>query len=90
MTKSFEEQIEILKKRDFLDEYWHERYCHGNKELNLKIVKAKAAYLLNDLDEDLFKKIFGHTFATLVDKLINTTNKEENQIIIDDMILVII
>ena len=84
-TKSFEEQIEILKKRDFLDEYWHVRYYCGNKELNLKIFKAKAAYILNDLDEQLFEEIFGHTFVALADKVINTTNKEENKIIIDDI-----
>ena len=84
-TKSFKEQIEILKTRDFLNEYWHFGYHHGNKELNFKIFKAKAAYILNDLDEQLFEKIFGHTFAALADKLINTTNKEENKIIIDDI-----
>ena len=41
-------------------------------------------HILNDLDEQLFKKIFGHTFAALVDKLTNTIGKEENKIIIDD------
>ena len=30
-------------------------------------------------------KIFGHTFAALVDKLINTISEEENKIIIDDI-----
>ena len=60
-------------------------YYHGDKELNYKIFKAKAAYLLNDLDKQLFEKIFGYTFAALVDKLINTIDKEENQIIIDDI-----
>ena len=60
-------------------------YYHGDKELNYKIFKAKAAHLLNDLDEQLFEKIFGHKFAVLVDKLINTIDKEENQIIIDDI-----
>ena len=64
-TKSFEEQIEILKKRNFLDEYWHDEYYHDNKELNLRIFKAKAAYL--DVDEDLFKRIFGHSSAALAD-----------------------
>ena len=82
-TKSFEEEIEILKKRDFLDEYWHDEYYHDNKELNLRIFKAKAAHL--DVDEDLSKRIFGQTFAALPDKIINTTSKEENQIIINDI-----
>ena len=82
-TKSLKEQIEILKKRDFLDEYWHVGYDHDDKELNLRIFKAKATYILNDLGEQLFEKIFGHTFAALADKLINTTNKEEKKIIID-------
>ena len=84
-TKSLKEQIEILKKRDFLDEYWHVGYYHDDKELNLRIFKAKATYILNDLGKQLFEKIFGHTFAALADKLINTTNKEENKIIIDDI-----
>ena len=76
-------QVEILKKRDFLDEYWHVGYDHDDKELNLSTFKAKATYILNDLDKQLFEKIFGHTFAALADKLINTTNKEEKKIIID-------
>ena len=79
------EQLETLKTKDFLDEYWHFGYHHGNKELNFKIFKAKAAYILNDLDEQLFEKIFSHTFSALVDKLINTIGKEENKIIIDDI-----
>ena len=33
----------------------------------------------------LFKQIFGHTFETLANKLINTTNKEENQIIVKNI-----
>ena len=37
------------------------------------------------MDEYLFKEIFGHTFAALADKLINTTSKEENKIIINDI-----
>ena len=36
----------------------------------------------NDIDENLFEKIFGHTVIKLADKLINTKNKEENQIIV--------
>ena len=37
------------------------------------------------MDKQLFEKIFGHTFAALVDKLINTISEEENKIIIDDI-----
>ena len=39
----------------------------------------------NKIDEDLFKQIFGHKFETLANKLINTTNKEENQIIVKNI-----
>ena len=81
-TKSLEEQIKLLKEIEFLDEYWHMGYYHGHNKLNLKIFQAKAAYLLNDLDESLFKKIFGHEFAALADTVINTIGKEENKIII--------
>ena len=31
------------------------------------------------------KKIFDHTFVKLADKLLNTTNKEKHEIIIDDI-----
>ena len=85
-TKSLEEQKELLKEiGEFLSEYWNVGYYHGNKELNYKIFKAKAAYVLNDITYNSFEKIFGCKFATLVDKLINTTSKEENQIIIEDI-----
>ena len=36
----------------------------------------------NDIDENLFEQIFDHKFETLANKLINTTNKEENKIIV--------
>ena len=39
----------------------------------------------NIIDKKLFKQIFGHTFETLANKLINTTNKEENQIIANNI-----
>ena len=38
-----------------------------------------------NIDEKIFKQIFGHTLETLANKLINTTNKEENQIIVNDI-----
>ena len=39
----------------------------------------------NIIHKKLFKQIFGHTFETLANKLINTTNKEENQIIVNNI-----
>ena len=39
----------------------------------------------NEIDEKLFKQIFGHTLQTLANKLINTINKEENQIIVKNI-----
>ena len=56
--KSFEEQINILKK-NCLNECWSMEYC-DNKEINLKFIlnlKLKFVYLLSDFDEDLFKEI---------------------------------
>ena len=34
----------------------------------------------NEIDGRLFEQIFGHKLIKLVDKLINTTDKKENQI----------
>ena len=70
---------------DDINRYWHMSYYDNDKDLNLKIFKLKCAFLSNDLDEMLFVEIFGHAFATLIDKLINTTNKEENRIIVEDI-----
>ena len=58
---------------------------YGNKELELKILKIRLAHLSNIIDKKLVKQIFGHTFETLANKLINTTNKEENQIIVNNI-----
>ena len=41
--------------------------------------------MLNDIDEKLFEQIFGHKLIKLVEKLINTTDKEENQIIVKNI-----
>ena len=83
--KSFEEQINLLRKIDYLNGYWHMCFYDDNEELNIKIFKLKYAYLSNDLDEKLFEEIFGHTFVVLANKLMNTTSKEENQITINDI-----
>ena len=82
---SFEDQINLLKIMDDIDRYWHMSYYDDDKDLNLKFFKLKCAFLSNDLDEMLFVEKFGHAFATLIDKLINTTNKEENRIIVEDI-----
>ena len=37
------------------------------------------------IDEKMFKQLFGHTLETLANKLINPTNKEENQIIVNNI-----
>ena len=36
----------------------------------------------NEIDENLFKQIFDHTLIKLADKVINTTNKKENQTVV--------
>ena len=81
-SKSFEDQIKSIQKVENLKEY-----CfindYGDKEF--KICKLKLAYLSNIIDKKIFKRIFGHTFETLANKLINTTNKEKNQIIVNNI-----
>ena len=39
----------------------------------------------NIIDERIFEQIFDRTTETLANKLTHTTNKEENQIIVDDI-----
>ena len=54
---------------------------YDDKKLKFKIFKRKLADISNEIDEKLFETIFGHTLIKLADKLINTTNKEENQML---------
>ena len=85
-TKSFEDQIKTLKKKeDDLSQYWNLNYDDDNKKINYKIFKLKFAHISNDVEEQLFKEIFSHTYVALADKLLNTTSKEENQIFINDI-----
>ena len=84
-TKSFEDQIDILKKITWLNEYWDMCYYEDNKETNLRLFKLKFAHIFNDVDDNLFKEIFGFTSVKLADKLINTTSKEENQMLVNDI-----
>ena len=76
-SKSFEEQIKSLKKLGFSP------YSDfGDKELKSKYFKIELADMSNEIDEKLFRQIFGHTLIKLADKLINTTDREKNQIIV--------
>ena len=79
-SKLFEEQIKSLKKREDLKGYWPYN-DYDDKELKSKYFKTELADMSNEIDEKLFKQIFGYTLETLANKLIHTTNKEENQII---------
>ena len=83
--KSFEDQIDIFKKIEWLNDYWYIKYYEDNKEANLRTFKLKLADVLNDVDDNLFNEIFGFTFVELADKLINTTSKEENQMLVNDI-----
>ena len=76
--------MKSIKKVKNLDDYYYVN-DFGDKELKFKIFKLKLAHLSNEIDENLFEQIFGHTLETLANKLINTTNKEENQIIVKNI-----
>ena len=83
-SKSFEEQIKSLKKLEDLKWYWSYKNF-GDKELNFKNFKIELADKSNIIDENVFEQIFGHALIKLVDKLINTIDKEENQIIVKNI-----
>ena len=82
-TKSFKDQIDVLIEVPYLINYWDMHYYEDNKETNLRLFKLKFAHIFNDVDDNLFKEIFGLTSVELADKLINTTSKEDNQMLID-------
>ena len=80
-SKSFEDQIESLKKLEGLKEYCFMEDFY-DKKLKLKI---HLADMPNKIDEKLFENIFVHNLIKIVDELINTTNKEKNEIIVDNI-----
>ena len=82
-TKSLEDQINMLKKVPNLNDYWYNEYYEDNKDINLRLFKLKLAHVLNDADDNLFKKIFSFTPVKIADIRINTTKKEDSQMIID-------
>ena len=60
-------------------------YYEDNKETNFRLFKLKFAHIFNDVNDNLFKEIFSLTSVKLADKLINTTSKEENQMLVNDI-----
>ena len=84
-SKLFEDQIKSIRKIENLYDDYYYLNNFGNKKLKFKIFKLRLAHLSNDIDENLFEKTFGHKLIKLADKLINTTNKEENQIIVKNI-----
>ena len=84
-SESFENQIKLFKKVDYLSQFWNRRYYDDDKEINLKMFKLKFARASNYVDKNLFEEVFGYAFVTLANKIINTRSKEENQIIINDL-----
>ena len=60
-------------------------YYEDIEETNLRLFKLKFVHVFNDADDNLFKELFGHTSVELVDKLITTTSKEENQMLINNI-----
>ena len=82
--KSFEDQIKSLKKREDLKGFYPYK-DFGDKELKSKNFKIELVDMSNEIDEKLFEQIFGHTLIKLADKLINTTDKEKNQIIVKNI-----
>ena len=65
-SKSFEEQIKSLKKRQDLEGFYPYN-DFGDKELKSKYFKIELAKMSNDIDEKLFEEIFGHTLLKLTD-----------------------
>ena len=83
-SKPFEKQIKLLEKREDLKGYWpYDDF--GDKELKFKYFKIELADMSNEIDKKLFEQIFGHTLETLTNKLLNTTSKEENKIIVENI-----
>ena len=74
----------MLEKIENLEEYWYSD-VYGDKKLKFKYFKTKLKYISNEIDKKLFEQIFGHTLEKLAIKLINTKNKEENQIIVNNI-----
>ena len=69
---------------------WLTNQNHWPKKIIKKIRRFKGYWTYKDfadkeIDKKLFEQIFVNTLETLANKLINTTNKEENQIIVKNI-----
>ena len=82
-SKSYEDQIESLKNVKILHQYFINDF--DDKNLKSKIFKLKLVHLLKIIDKKLLEQIFGHTLEVLTNKLINTKNKNENQITVKNI-----
>ena len=65
-TKSFKDQIDILKEIPWLNDYWYIEYSENNKETNLRLFKLKFSHIFNDVNDNLFKKIFGFYICKII------------------------
>ena len=74
----------IVKKVKGRKGYQHSN-DYSDKELRFKHFKIELADMSNEIDKKLFEQIFGHTLIKLAKKLIYTKNKEENQIIVNNI-----
>ena len=83
--KSFKDQIDVLKEIPDLSDYWYIEYYEDNKDINLRLFKLKFANIFNDVDDNLFREIFGFTSVELADKLINITSNEENHMLVNNI-----
>ena len=79
-SKSFEEHIKSLHKREDLERYYPDK-DYDDKELKYKYFKIRLADMSNEIEEKLFKQISGQ----LIFKQLNRANKKENQIIVKNI-----
>ena len=89
-TMSQNEKNEIMKGKKWYFRWnnWQIKIIWRANGIVKKIRTSKRILALMkkyDIDEKIFEQIFGHTLIELADKLINTTNKEENWIIVKNI-----
>ena len=73
-----------MKEIPDLNDYRYIEYYEDNKEINVRLSKLKFAHIFNDVNHNSFTEIFGLSSVKLVvSKLINTTSKEDNQVLVD-------